>query len=192
MSLLLYSFFALIGLLLLLFAWSVRSPKRPARRSSSVGAVGECEHKHVTYLPQIRQTFSKADYEFLSKNAPPGVLRRVHRERRRVALAYLEALRDDFQSLLQMARVIAVLSPELEAVHEFERLRLTAKFTCQYQMIRWKLLGGAAPVPQLSGLSDFVSGLSVRMEAAMKELGERAAVAAALASSMNRRGLDAG
>jgi hypothetical protein len=37
-------------------------------------------------------------------------------------------------------------------------------------------------------LSDLVSGLSVRMEAAMKELGERAA--AELASSINRRGLD--
>ena len=91
-----------------------------------------------------------------------------------------------------MARVIAVLSPELDAVHEFERLRLTAKFAWQYEMIRWKLLAGVAPVPQLNGLSDLVSGLSVRMEAAMKELGERAAVAAELASSMNRRGLDVG
>jgi len=118
------------------------------------------------------------------------VVQRVRRERRGVALAYLAALREDFQSLLRMARVIAVLSPELDAVHEFERLRLTAKFAWQYEMIRWRLLAGLAPVPQLNGLSDLVSGLSVRMEAAMKELGERAAVAAELASSMNRRGLD--
>jgi len=117
-------------------------------------------------------------------------VRRVRRERRRVALAYLSGLHENFQSLLRMARVIAVLSPELDAVHEFERLRLTAKFAWQYEMIRWKLLAGVAPVPQLNGLSDLVSGLSVRMEAAMKELGERAAVAAELASSMNRRGLD--
>ncbi len=192
MSLLFYSFFGLIGLLLVLFAWSVRNPRRPAPPSSCVGAVDECGRRHITYLPQIRQAFSKSDYEFLSKNTPLDVLRRVRRERRGVALAYLAALRDDFQSLLQMARVIAVLSPELDAVHEFERLRLTAKFACQYQMIRWKLLGGAAPVPQLNGLSDLVSGLSVRIEAAMKELGERAAVAAELASSMNRRGLDIG
>src|SRR5258708_30330104 len=87
-----------------------------------------------------------------------------------------------------MARVIAVLSPELDAIHEFERLRLTAKFAWQYEMIRWKLLAGVAPVPQLNGLSDLVSGLSVRMETAMKELGERAAIAAELALSINRRG----
>jgi hypothetical protein len=190
--LLFYSFFVLIGLLLLLFAWSVRNPRRPALPSSRVGPVDKCGRRHIAYLPQIRQAFSKPDYEFLSKNAPLDVLRRVRRERRGVALAYLAALRDDFQSLLQMARVIAVLSPELDAVHEFERLRLTAKFAWQYQMIRWKLLGGAAPVPQLNGLGDLVGGLSVRMEAAMKELGERAAVASELASSMNRRGLDIG
>jgi len=123
---------------------------------------------------------------------PPDVLRRVRRERRHVAVAYLAALREDFQSLLRMARVIAVLSPELDAIREFERLHLTAKFAWQYEMIRWKLLAGVAPVPQLNGLSDLVSALSVRMEAAIKELGERAAVAAELASSMNRRGLDVG
>jgi hypothetical protein len=57
-------------------------------------------------------------------------------------------------------------------------------------MIRWKLLTGLAPMAQLAGLSDLVSGLSVRMETAMNELGERAAAAAELASSINRRGLD--
>jgi hypothetical protein len=104
----------------------------------------------------------------------------------------LSALREDFQSLLQMARAIAMLSPELAAIQEFERIRLTAKFAWQYQMIRWKLLAGIAPMPQLHGLSDLVSGLSVGIEAALKELGERAAAAAELASSMNRRGLDVG
>ncbi len=59
-------------------------------------------------------------------------------------------------------------------------------------MIRWKLLTGLAPMTQLAGLSDLVSGLSVRMETAMNELGERAAAAADLASSINRRGLDVG
>ena len=190
MSLFFYSFFGLIGLFLLVFAWSARNPRGPVPPSSRVGASDECGRRHITYLPQIRQAFAKSDYEFLSKNASRDTVRRVRRERRCVALAYLSGLHENFQSLLRMARVIAVLSPELDAVHEFERLRLTAKFAWQYEMIRWKLLAGVAPVPQLNGLSDLVSGLSVRMEAAMKELGERAAVAAELASSMNGRGLD--
>jgi hypothetical protein len=150
----------------------------------------ECGRRHVTYLPQIRQALAKTDYDFLSEKASREVQRRVRRERRSVALAYLAAVRGDFQSLLQMAKVIAVLSPEVGAVHEVERLRLTAKFAWQYEAIRWKLMAGLTPVPQLDGLSDLVSGLSVRIETAMKELGERAAAAAALASSIDRRGLD--
>jgi hypothetical protein len=190
LSLFFYLFFGLIGLLLMLFAWSVRKPRRQASPSSRVGAPDESGRRHMTYLPQIRQALAKTDYEFLSKRASRELLWRVRRERRRVALAYLAALRGDFQSLLRMARVIAALSPEVAAVHEFERLRLTAKFAWQYEMIRWKLLAGLAPVPQLDGLSDLVSGLSVRMETAMKELGERAAAAAKLASSIDHRGLD--
>jgi len=131
------------------------------------------------------------DFDFLLKNASRHLQRRVRRERLRVALVYLAAVRWDFQSLLRTAKVIAAMSPEVAAVHELERLRLAAKFTWQYHMIRWKLLAGLAPVPQLDGLSNLVSGLSVRMEVAMRELGERAAAAAKLASSVNGRGLDA-
>ena len=192
MSLILYSFFGLIGLLVILFVWSVRAPNRSVLASPQPDANDECERRHITYLPQIRQAFAKTDYDFLSKHTSREVLRRVRRERRGVALAYLAALREDFQSLLRMARAIAMLSPELAAAHEIERISLTAKFAWQYQVIRCKLLAGIAPVPQLHGLSDLVSGLSVRIEAALKELGERAAAAAELASSANRRGLDAG
>jgi hypothetical protein len=190
LSWLFYSFFGLIGLLLILFAWSVRAPARPASSSGHGDGADECGRRHMTYLPQIQQAFAETDFDFLLKNASREVLRRIRLERRYVALAYLAALRDDFDSILRMARAIAVLSPELAAVHEFERIRLTALFAWQYQMIRWSLLAGMAPVQQLHGLSDLVSGLSVRIEAALKELGERAAVAAELASSMNRRGLD--
>jgi hypothetical protein len=91
-----------------------------------------------------------------------------------------------------MARVIAALSPEVVAVQEFERLFLTVMFAWRYQMTRWKLWTGLAPMTQLDGLSNLVSGLSVRLELAVQELGERAAAAAELASSMNRRGLDVG
>jgi hypothetical protein len=190
LSLVFYSFFVLTGLLLVLFVWSARRSRKRTPTSAPLGVPDEGGCRHVTYLPQIRQALAKTDYDFLSKKASREVQRRVRRERRIVALAYLAAVRGDFQSLLRMAKVIAVLSPEVAAVHEVERLRLTAKFLWNYEAIRWKLMAGLTPVPQLGGLSDLVSGLSVRIETAMKELGERAAAAADLASSMNRRGLD--
>lgn len=192
MSLWFYSFFGLIGLLLILFIWSIRAPRRTAPSLAAHGPDDESGRRHTSYLPQIRQALSDADFDFLAKTASREVLRRVRRERRDVALAYLATLREDFQSLMRMARAIAMLSPELDPVREFERIGLTAKFAWKYRMIRWKLLVRIAPMPQLRGLSDLVSGLSVRIEAALSELGERAALAAELASSVNRRGLDGG
>jgi hypothetical protein len=190
MTISLFILFGLVAALLLLLAWTLRGPGKRAKSGVPPDALDEGAGDHVSFLPQIRQALAKADFDFLRQRASEKVQRRVRRERRDVALAYLAAVRGDFQSLLRMARVIAALSPEVAAVQEFERLRLTAKFAWQYQMISLKLLAGFATLPQLDGLSNLVSGLSVRMEAAMKELGERAALAAELASSLNRRGLD--
>ena len=192
MSLPLVLFVGFISILLLVLGWAAWGPRERREVSADPFAFEDGGQQHVNYLPQLRQALSPADYDYLSKRASRGVQRRVRRERRKVARAYLQALRGDFQSLLRMARVIAVLSPEVAAMQEFERVRLTVMFSCRYQMIRWKFLAGLFPMTQLGRLSDLVSGLSVRMEAAMKELGERAALAAELASSINVPGLDAG
>jgi hypothetical protein len=190
LSLPLFLFVGFVVVLLLGLGWALWQPQERRKRQSDPRSLEECGQRHLTYLPQVRQALASADYDFLSKRASRDVQRRVRRERLGVALAYLAALREDFENLLRMAKMIAVLSPEVAVAYEFDRLRLTAKFAWQYQMIRCKLLAGIAPVPQLDGLSDLVSGLSVRMEGAMKELGERAAAAAELASSMNRRGMN--
>jgi len=190
LSLSLFLLFGFVGILLLGLGWALWEPRERRKLQTDPRSLDEDGERHVTYLPQIRQALSPMDFDFLLKSASRELQRRVRLERLGVALAYLSAVRADFHRLLRTARVIAVLSPEVAAVHELERLRLTAKFAWQYKMIRWQLLAGFAPAPQLDGLSNLVSGLSVRMEAAMKELGERAAAAAKLASSVNRRGLD--
>ena len=158
MSLFFYLFSGLIGLLLILFLWSVRSTRRRVPPSTRAGVPDECGRRNMAYLPQIRQALAKTDYEFLSKRASREIVRRVRRERRSVALGYLAALRRDFQSLLWLARVIAAMSPQVAAVHELERLRLTAKFVWQYEVIRWKLLAGLAPVPPEAGLPASAAG----------------------------------
>jgi hypothetical protein len=188
-----YLFLALIGVLLILFAWAIRRPGAGATTSSVpalVGILEKCERKHATYFPQIQQAFAKRDDEFLRKNGTREMARRVRRERLRVGLAYLNSLRTDFQNLLRMARIIAVLSPKVAAVREWERLRLTAEFAWRYQLIRIELIAGFAPLPQLGGLANVVSGLHVRMERVVNELGERAAMASELASALDRGGVD--
>jgi hypothetical protein len=188
LSLSFYAFFGLVGILVLLFVWAARKKDRPEKKLPEPRFLEECGLRHIAHLPQIRQALVETDYLYVSQKAPAFVARRVRQERRRVALAYLCAVREDFQSLLRMATIIARLSPEVVALHEFERLRLTVMFAWHYQIVRLQLRSGLMPIPGLDGLTDLVSGLSVRMETAMNELGERAALAAEMASSLDGRG----
>jgi hypothetical protein len=181
-------FFVFVGVLVLGLLWATWGfrKRRNVLADPRKLEVESCQH--ATFLPQIRQALAPDDDEFLSSRASSKVYHRAKRERRAVAVAYLESLRQDFQNLLDIAKAIALLSPEVVAIQEFERVRLTAAFLVRYELIRFKLSAGFAPIPQLDGLSNLVSGLSVRMDAAIKELGERAVD---LASSMNRRSVDA-
>ncbi|HVS88422.1 MAG TPA: hypothetical protein VHF01_09410 [Candidatus Acidoferrum sp.] len=186
----LFSFYViLVVLLLLLLGWALRTPRKRGGISVGPATLEETGQPHVTYLPQIRQALAPADLEFLASRASAKLTRGVRKERRRIALIYLSAVQEDFQRLLRLARVIAVLSPEVCTAQEFERLRLGVQFTLRSQMIRMRLLCGIGTLPQLSGLSQMVSAFAVRMETAITELGERAALATELASSLERRGV---
>jgi hypothetical protein len=178
----------LVVVLLLLLIWALRGSRTQTKFELGPGFLEETGKRHISFLPQIRQALAKTDDEFLSGRGLRALQRRVRRERRAVALAYLSALRGDFQHLLRTAKIIALLSPQVAALQEFERFGLTVKFGWRYEMIRMQLRTGLAPIPRLDGLGDLVAGLSVRMETAMTELGERAALAAELASSFDRRG----
>jgi hypothetical protein len=191
MSLTMALFFGFVAVLLLLLAWALRRPVKARESEAGPNCLEETGRLHVSFLPQIQRALGKTDYNFLSQSASTALLRRVRQERRRIALAYLSALRGDFQSLLRMARIIASLSPQLAAMQEFERLRLTIKFAWRYETIRLLLWAGLAPIPQLNALSDLLSGLSVRMETAVREIGERAALAVKLASSIDGHDIDA-
>jgi hypothetical protein len=181
---------AAVMLLALLF-WALRSPRqRNPVTVSPLEPIEEPARQHATYFGVIRQAMSGEDFEFLAARGPSRLVRRAHKERQRIAILYLANLRADFDRLLHLARVIAVLSPEIAVSHEFERLRLTVRFFWRYQMVLLGLYAGLLLLPQLGGLSQMVSELAFRMESAIKELGERAAVAAELASTLNRRGLD--
>jgi hypothetical protein len=57
-------------------------------------------------------------------------------------------------------------------------------------MIRIGIRYGLLPIPQLNTLSQMVSQLAVQMETSMKELGERAAMAVQIASSLDGNGVD--
>ena len=187
MSFALFAFGALVGLLLLLLVWALLDVRRDARYTPPLETLGDSGRTHVNFLPQMRRALEREDEEFLARVGLNSLRGRVIRERRRVALSYLAALRQDFDELGNTAKAIAALSPEIGVAQEFARLRLRIGFLWRYRIIWISLRLGFAPLPQISRLSNFLSGYSVRLEKAMKELGERAAMVAELASSPDRR-----
>lgn len=185
-----YLFFAIVGILFVVFVWSLRSPKRHVPLAPQSEIPQDLQgSSHVTHLPQIRRALAPADYEFASTRIPREALRRMRRERRQVALAYLSALRAELDRLLRTARVIAALSPEVAAGQELERALLTVNFLWRYRMIRVWVRAGFTPLLQINDLSNLLSAYSVRVEEAIRDLGERAAMVAELVSAPDRRGI---
>lgn len=185
-------FFPIVAALLILLLWALRSPTKRKGLSVDLASLEQAGRRHATYLPLIRQALSPSDFAFLSSRGSLELARRTSKERRRIALSYLTELREDFQRLLRLARVVAALSPEVGAAQELERLRLSLEFSWRYQMVRAGLYSDLLALPKLNALSLMVSELAVRMETAMKELGERAAIGAQLTSSLDRHGVDVG
>lgn len=182
--------FGFAVLLMLLLAWVLRDPRELEQPDADLGNAEDLDQRHVTYFPQVRQAMAAEDSTFLSSRASQVLARRVQRERRKIALAYLACLRGDFLKLWRLARVIASMAPQVGAAQELERLQLGLAFSWRYEMIRVKFLLGFAPLPELGSLSEVVSKLSIRLETAMKDLGERTALTTKLASSLDGRGLN--
>jgi hypothetical protein len=179
-----------VAILLLLLGWALYGSRRRVEKAPDSRVLEDLSRGHVLCLPQIRQALSPQDFSFLASRGSKKLTRRVRHERRRIAFAYLAALQADFRKLLKLARLIALLSPKVVAVQEFEQLRLSCEFSLRCQWIRARLILGPTPFSQLNAMSSLVSGLSVRLETAITELGERAFLASELASSPHGRGVN--
>jgi hypothetical protein len=185
-----YVFVAIVACLLALLAWALSKPKHQKQPNDEPASLEQEGRRHATYLPSIRQALSAADFVFLVTHGSHQLAVRVRKERRQIVLSYLASLRDDHLRLLRVAKVVAALSPEVASAQELERVWLTLQFSLRYRIIRGEVYAGWLPLRNLSGLSHMVSDLAVRVETAMNELGERAALAAKLASSLDRGGVD--
>ena len=183
--------FAIVGVFLLLALGWLFFAQRRSRPAPTLNARADREWRHIYYLPHIKQALGPADFTFLRERGSPQLADRIGKERRRIAVDFLQAVRSDFEKLLQLARVISAMSPNVEVARELQSFRLQAVFLYRYYLIYARLRLGIAPSNALGNLSDMVSALTVRMETAISELGERAALAAELAP-LNGGGMDAG
>jgi hypothetical protein len=167
---------SLAGLLL----WALRGASQRRSYDRGPGALNKTPH-HLNNMAQIRRAMDPADFDFVKGQGGRDLAARLRGERRKVVLLYLAAVRSDFEQSLRVARVIAVLSPEVSGSHEYERIRLAMIFRWRFQMIKVRLLMGIIPQPQFVTLWQMAASMAVQMEENMAKLGERAALAAELA-----------
>ena len=167
-----------LGLAGLLF-WALRGA---SQRKSHEAGPARLEHasRDLNHIPQIRQSMDPADFEFAKATGGRRLESRLRHERRHVALLYLGAIKRDFEQSLRVARVIAVLSPEVSGSQEYERIRLSMIFRWRFQVTKARLLIGISE-PQLFSVWQMAASMAVQMEETMAKLGERAALAAELA-----------
>jgi hypothetical protein len=126
--------------------------------------------RHYGYFPQVRQSLSAADSQYLMETAPPHVAKQALRERRAVARGFLKGLHEDFSNLAKLGRIIAALSPEVSHEQETERLILSLKFQILYALVWLRLSTGNLPLQQLEHLTGLVGRLATRMDEAMAKI----------------------
>src|SRR5262249_54055691 len=149
---------AMVAVLALLLVWAWRgNKKRPKGLKEQIALLDGVGRSHATYLPLIRQALSAEDAVFLRRSGTPELAERLDKERRRVTIAYLAALREDYARLLRIAKVIAVMSPEVSNAQEADRAWLNVQFAVRYQLLRITLYAGILPHGRLDALSHMVS-----------------------------------
>jgi len=168
-----------LGLAGLLF-WSLRGASH--RKTVDHGFhVFDSAPRHLRNMAQIRQAMDRADLEYAAEKGGQQLSARIRSERRRVTLLYLAAIRRDFEQSLRVARIVAVLSPEVSGSQEYERLRLSMVFRLRFYAIRLGLHLGNVAQPQILALGQMTASFAMQLEETMARLGERAALAAELA-----------
>jgi hypothetical protein len=165
--------------------WALRGSRRRVGGSGAMKVVEQAP-KHLQCLMQMRQALDSSDLDYVRQNGGKHLAAVVRHERRRIALMFLAAIANDFEEALHMARVIAVLSPEVSSTHEYERLKLTVIFRCRYQLLRLRLMLGSRDLPQVAALGQMVTSMVTDLEAALAALGERSARAVQLAAQTER------
>jgi len=177
LSALLVTFGILVAALLGALLWSSGRRRRPEGSASLQGSFFPLPCQHLANLPQIKQAIERADLEYIKTRVSPATANRLRRERRRIVLAYLDGLREDFDCVVDATTRVAAFSPQVEAKHEFQRLRIAAEFRVRYALLRVKFGIGVSAFPDLSRLAWMVSSLAVELERAMNEVAAGAALA---------------
>jgi hypothetical protein len=177
-------------LLVALIAWASRPQKRQTQTGlNTLEALSQS--RHSSQLPQILQILRPDDTEYLEQRGHAALARTMRQERRNVALQYLDGLEYEFATWLEISRVLAVMSPEVIGIQEFERWKLSVVFALNCAWLRWRLRVGLRPVEGFAMLSGMVTKLVMQLEAATSRVTEAVATATEQSANGGENGKDA-
>lgn len=166
-------FLALAVMLIGLLLWATRPPKGIPCPVQDIFELLS-RQRHCMRLSFIQHALQLEDTEFLGKSGNKALMREIRARRRRIALHYLDQLQQEFETLLEISRAMAVMAPEVVAVEEMERWKLSLVFAMNCSLLRCRLWLGLRPVSGFTSISIMATGMVRHLEAATASIAENA------------------
>jgi hypothetical protein len=161
----------LIPLILLGLAWILGSPLEQEISLHPVGTIEDLLPLHSRHFPQLRQSLDPGDAHYIRRRVSQEVERFWCDARRQIVRDYLTGLAGDYARVLQLARIVDSLSPNLLKRTLVKRYWLALRFRFLYRAISVCMTGGGpAALPWIARLTDYVGSLSALEESAMGRL----------------------
>lgn len=130
--------------LLAIMAWlCFGSRSRAARNAQTPLTIQDCINLDEGFLDEAESRLSEYD----------AMLRRIKTEQRDAAIAYLEAVRDDYLRVEHLLNRSAKFLPELTFAGETARVFLGIKFRLGYRLARLEIRCGFFPAEGLKALT---------------------------------------
>jgi len=171
--------FVLFAVLLIILLVCALPPKQSVRHGESVFDLLS-EPRHCTRLPYILEALRPEDTNFLQESGTGALMQSLRQQRRRIALHYLDQLQQEFELLLQISRALAVMAPEVMAIQELERLKLSIVFAFNCAILRFRLRVGMRPFEGFASLSTMANEMVRHLEGVTSNIAEAAVHSAEL------------
>ena len=160
---------SLAGLAILI--WLISKPLPEESGFQVVSRIEDLVPLHSQHFPQLRQALDLTDSRYMRQKATPDLLRKWRDDRRRILMAFVAGLGEDFAKLDRLGRTVASLSPKLSRREELKRIWLNLRFRVNIRFVKfWIHAGGTRPLMRLRYLTTLLGDLSARTEAAMARL----------------------
>jgi len=172
--------FVLLALLIIfLLAWVTRPPRLHSVTPDNIFGLLS-QPRHCARLHFILQALRPEDTEFLAQMGNAALMRGIRVRRRQIALAYLDCLEEEFETLLEISRAIAIMAPEVIAMEEMSRWKLSLLFSVKCALLRGRLRLGLRPLSGFVALSTLATGMVRHLEAATSSIAEHTALGGGL------------